>query len=223
VNIIALENALQYHFHNRELLRLALTHPSCGSENNQRLEFLGDAVLQLAMSDIVYANHPEQEEGGMTFLRARMVREETLCEVARHLNLGQYLRMDHGCEITGGRARPAVLADAMEAVLAAVYLDAGFETAAGLVRTLWPREQEVSMPVTDNKTALQELLQGQGLPSPEYQTLAEEGPAHLRVFTVAVYTQGQEAGRGQGNSKKRAEQAAAGEALKRLRAAEETK
>jgi ribonuclease III len=223
VNIIALENALQYHFHNRELLRLALTHPSCGPENNQRLEFLGDAVLQLAMSDIVYANHPEQEEGGMTFLRARMVREETLCEVARHLNLGQYLRMDHGCEITGGRARPAVLADAMEAVLAAVYLDAGFETAAGLVRTLWPREQEVSMPVTDNKTALQELLQGQGLPSPEYQTLAEEGPAHLRVFTVAVYTQGQEAGRGQGNSKKRAEQAAAGEALKRLRAAEENK
>ena len=223
MNIIALENALQYHFHNRELLRLALTHPSCGPENNQRLEFLGDAVLQLAMSDIVYANHPEQEEGGMTFLRARMVREETLCEVARHLNLGQYLRMDHGCEITGGRARPAVLADAMEAVLAAVYLDAGFETAAGLVRTLWPREQEVSMPVTDNKTALQELLQGQGLPSPEYQTLAEEGPAHLRVFTVAVYTQGQEAGRGQGNSKKRAEQAAAGEALKRLRAAEETK
>lgn len=223
MNIIALENALQYHFHNRELLRLALTHPSCGPENNQRLEFLGDAVLQLAMSDIVYANHPEQEEGGMTFLRARMVREETLCEVARHLNLGQYLRMDHGCEITGGRARPAVLADAMEAVLAAVYLDAGFETAAGLVRTLWPREQEVSMPVTDNKTALQELLQGQGLPSPEYQTLAEEGPAHLRVFTVAVYTQGQEAGRGQGNSKKRAEQAAAGEALKRLRAAEENK
>lgn len=222
MNIIALENALQYHFHNRELLRRALTHPSCGPENNQRLEFLGDAVLQLAMSDIVYANHPEQEEGGMTFLRARMVREETLCEVARHLNLGQYLRMDHGCEITGGRARPAVLADAMEAVLAAVYLDAGFETAAGLVRTLWPREQEVSMPVTDNKTALQELLQGQGLPSPEYQTLAEEGPAHLRVFTVAVYTQGQEAGRGQGNSKKRAEQAAAGEALKRLRAAEDT-
>lgn len=121
------------------------------------------------------------------------------------------------------RERPAVLADAMEAVLAAVYLDAGFDTAAALVRALWPREQEVPLPVTDNKTALQELLQGQGLPSPEYQTLAEEGPAHLRIFTVAVYTQGQEAGRGSGNSKKRAEQAAAGEALKRLRAAEEIK
>ena len=223
MNTAHLEEALQYHFHNPALLRLALTHPSCGAENNQRLEFLGDAVLQLAMSDIVFAAHPEQEEGGMTFLRARMVREETLCAVARHLQLGRYLRMDHGCEITGGRERPAVLADAMEAVLAAVYLDAGFDTAAALVRALWPREQEVPLPVTDNKTALQELLQGQGLPSPEYQTLAEEGPAHRRIFTVAVYTQGQEAGRGSGNSKKRAEQAAAGEALKRLRAAEETK
>ena len=214
---------LGYAFQNEKLLRQALTHPSMGEENNQRLEFLGDAVLQLAMSDIVFAAHPEQEEGGMTFLRARMVREDTLCAVARHLQLGRYLRMDHGCEITGGRERPAVLADAMEAVLAAVYLDAGFDTAAALVRALWPREQEVPLPVTDNKTALQELLQGQGLPSPEYQTLAEEGPAHLRIFTVAVYTQGQEAGRGSGNSKKRAEQAAAGEALKRLRAAEETK
>lgn len=220
VNISYLEKALDYHFNNAALLRLALTHPSCGAENNQRLEFLGDAVLQLAMSDIVYAAHPEQEEGGMTFLRARMVREETLCTVARHLQLGRYLRMDHGCEITGGRERPAVLADAMEAVLAAVYLDAGFETAAALVRRLWPREQEVALPVTDNKTALQELLQGQGLPSPEYRTLAEEGPAHMRVFTVGVYTQGQEAGRGRGNSKKKAEQAAAGEALKRLGEAE---
>ena len=219
---------LGHDFADEGLLAEALTTPSCRMmspdiRDNQRLEFLGDAVLQLAMSDIVFAAHPEQEEGGMTFLRARMVREETLCAVARHLQLGRYLRMDHGCEITGGRERPAVLADAMEAVLAAVYLDAGFDTAAALVRALWPREQEVPLPVTDNKTALQELLQGQGLPSPEYQTLAEEGPAHLRIFTVAVYTQGQEAGRGSGNSKKRAEQAAAGEALKRLRAAEETK
>ena len=99
MNTAHLEEALQYHFHNPALLRLALTHPSCGAENNQRLEFLGDAVLQLAMSDIVFAAHPEQEEGGMTFLRARMVREETLCAVARHLQLGRYLRMDHGCEI----------------------------------------------------------------------------------------------------------------------------
>ena len=156
----------------------------------------------------------------MTFLRARMVREETLCSVARKLGLGKYIRMDHGCEMSGGRQRPSLLADAMEAVLAAVYLDGGFGAAAQVVRTHWPREQEVPLPVTDNKTALQEMLQARGLPSPEYRTIAEEGPAHQRMFTVAVYTQEKEAGRGRGNSKKRAEQAAAGEALKLLRETE---
>ena len=223
MDLSKLENALGYRFQRPALLRLALTHPSCGAENNQRLEFLGDAVLQLSMSDIVFRAHPEQEEGGMTFLRARMVREETLCAVARHLNLGQYMRMDHGCELSGGRDRPAVLADAMEAVLAAIYLDGGFEPAARVVRTLWPKEQEVAMPVTDNKTALQEYLQAKGFPSPEYRTIAEEGPAHLKVFTEAVYNQGQEIGRGSGGSKKKAEQAAAGVALEALRKAEDTK
>lgn len=216
-----LENALGYRFQRPAFLRLALTHPSWGAQNNQRLEFLGDAVLQLSMSDIVFRAHPELEEGGMTFRRARMVREETLCAVAKHLNLGQYLRMDHGCEITGGRERPAVLADAMEAVLAAIYLDGGFEPAARVVRTLWPAEQEVPLPVTDNKTALQEYLQAQGHPSPEYQTIEESGPAHLRVFTEAVYSQGKEIGRGTGNSKKKAAQAAAGAALAALREAED--
>ena len=223
MDLSTLEAAIGYRFHHTSTLRLALTHPSCGPQNNQRLEFLGDAVLQLAMSDIVFHAHPEEEEGGMTFLRARMVREETLCAVARHLNLGAYMRMDHGCEMSGGRQRPAVLADAMEAVLAAVYLDGGFAEAARIVRDLWPREQEVPLPVTDNKTALQELLQGQGLPSPEYQTVAEEGPAHLKVFTVAVYSQGCAIGQGTGNSKKKAEQAAAGMALSALRNPEEKK
>ena len=222
MDLSKLENALGYRFQRPAFLRLALTHPSCGAENNQRLEFLGDAVLQLSMSDIVFRAHPEQEEGGMTFLRARMVREETLCTVARHLKLGQYMRMDHGCELSGGRDRPAVLADAMEAVLAAIYLDGGFEPAARVVRTLWPKEQEVSMPVTDNKTALQEYLQSKGFPSPEYRTMAEEGPAHLRVFTEAVFNEGREIGRGTGNSKKKAEQAAAGAALDALRKAEES-
>lgn len=215
-----LETSLGYQFHNRRLLRLALTHPSCGAENNQRLEFLGDAVLQLAMGDMVFSGHPDLEEGDMTFLRASMVREETLCSVARTLDLGKYLRMDHGCDMTGGRQRPAVLADAMEAVLAAVYLDAGFEAALSLVKKLWPREQEAPVPVTDNKTALQEYLQARALPLPEYRTVAENGPAHLRVFTVAVFNEGTELGRGEGNSKKRAEQAAAGEALRTLHAAE---
>jgi len=214
VDLKALQEALGYQFRDISLLRRALTHPSCGSENNQRLEFLGDAVLQLSMSDIVFAAHPEKEEGGMTFLRARMVREETLCSVAKKLNVGKNLRMDHGCEMGGGRTRPAVLADAMEAILAAVYLDGGFSEALRLVRTLWPRESEVALPpVTDNKTRLQEILQARGLPAPEYKMIAEEGPPHLRVFTMAVYSCGMEIGRGIGNSKKKAEQAAAGMAL----------
>lgn len=217
MDLSVLEAALGHRFRNPAYLRLALTHPSCGAQNNQRLEFLGDAVLQLSMSDIVYHAHPEEEEGGMTFLRARMVREETLCAVARHLNLGAYMRMDHGCEMTGGRQRPAMLADAMEAVLAAVYLDAGFDEAARIVRALWPREQEVSLPVTDNKTALQELVQAHGLPSPAYHTIAEEGPAHLRVFTVEVCCEGRPLAQGTGNSKKKAEQAAAGAALAALK------
>ena len=220
MDLSKLEAALGYRFRHQAFLRLALTHPSCGPQNNQRLEFLGDAVLQLSMSDIVYHAHPEEEEGGMTFLRARMVREETLCAVARHLGLGAYMRMDHGCEMTGGRERPAVLADAMEAVLAAIYLDAGFGEAVRVVKTLWPREQEVPLPVTDNKTALQELLQARGLSSPAYHTVAEEGPAHLRVFTVEVVSEGKPLACGRGNSKKKAEQAAAGEALTALRGAE---
>lgn len=220
VEISTLEKALGYHFEHPALLRLALTHPSCGHQNNQRLEFLGDAVLQLAMSDVVFFAHPEEEEGGMTFLRARMVREETLCAVARHLDVGAYMKMDHGCDMSGGRDRPAVLADAMEAILAAIYLDGGFEAAAGVVKALWPREQEVALPVTDNKTALQERVQAHGLPSPEYKTLAEEGPAHMKTFTVAVYCQDKELGRGQGASKKKAEQAAAGMALQALSGAE---
>ena len=213
MDLKALQEALGYRFQDVGLLKRALTHPSCGSDNNQRLEFLGDAVLQLSMSDMVYAAHPDMEEGGMTFLRARMVREETLSAVAQKLNVGKNLRMDHGCEMGGGRTRPAVLADAMEAILAAVYLDGGFSEAVRLVRTLWPKESEVALPVTDNKTRLQELLQAKGLPAPEYQMIAEEGPPHLRVFTMAVYSQGEEIGRGIGNSKKKAEQAAAGMAL----------
>ena len=216
MNYEALETALGYRFHNRSYLQLALTHPSFGLENNQRLEFLGDAVLQLVMTDIVFAAHPEKEEGGMTFLRASLVREETLCDVARRLDLGKYLRMDHGCEQDGGRDRPAVLADAMEAVLAAIYLDGGFVAADGVVRSLWPDESEVPLPVTDNKSRLQLLLQAGGMPAPEYRTLLEEGPPHDRVFTAAVYAEGHEIGRGSGSSKKRAEQAAAGAALNTL-------
>lgn len=218
MNTAHLEEALQYHFHNPALLRLALTHPSCGAENNQRLEFLGDAVLQLAMSDIVFAAHPEQEEGGMTFLRARMVREETLCAVARHLQLGRYLRMDHGCEITGGRERPAVLADAMEAVLAAVYVDGGYEAAREVIRVLFQEEERLTAwRGQDDKSALQEYTQANGLDLPAYEIVAQSGPDHDRRFTAQVSVQGRAVATGEGNSKKAAEQAAAKAALKACR------
>ena len=222
MDLKALQEALGYQFRDVTLLRRALIHPSAGPENNQRLEFLGDAVLQLAMSEVIYAAHPHMEEGGMTFLRARMVREETLCAVARKLNIGRNLKMEYGCEMSGGRNRPAILADAMEAVLAAIYLDGGFKEAAALVQRLWPKETEVALPpVTDNKTKLQEYLQARGLPAPEYYMVAEEGPAHLRVFTMGVRCNGEDMGQGIGNSKKKAEQAAAGMALEKLKEAED--
>lgn len=220
MDLKALQEALGYQFRDVTLLRRALIHPSAGSENNQRLEFLGDAVLQLAMSEVIYAAHPDMEEGGMTFLRARMVREETLCAVAKKLSVGRNLKMEYGCEMSGGRNRPAILADAMEAILAAIYLDGGFAEAAALVRRLWPKETEMALPpVTDNKTKLQEYLQARGLPAPEYHMVAEDGPPHLRVFTMAVRCNGEDMGQGVGNSKKKAEQAAAGMALAKLKEA----
>lgn len=222
MDLNALQEALGYRFRDVTLLRRALIHPSAGPENNQRLEFLGDAVLQLAMSEVIYAAHPHMEEGGMTFLRARMVREETLCAVARKLNVGKNLKMEYGCEMSGGRNRPAILADAMEAILAAIYLDGGFAEAAALVQRLWPKETEVALPpVTDNKTKLQEYLQARGLSAPEYYMIAEDGPAHLRVFTMGVRCNGADMGQGVGNSKKKAEQAAAGVALEKLKEAED--
>ena len=223
----ALCKKLNYNFNDIHLLETALTHPSYGGDHHvphyQRLEFLGDAVLELAISRYLYFEFPQIDEGKLTRIRAGLVREETLCRAARRLELGKHLRLSVGEDRSGGREKPSILCDVMEAVLAAVYLDGGFAEAARIVRDLWPREQEVPLPVTDNKTALQELLQGQGLPSPEYQTVAEEGPAHLKVFTVAVYSQGRAIGQGTGNSKKKAEQAAAGMALSALRNPEEKK
>ena len=154
----------------------------------------------------------------MTFLRARMVREETLCAVARHLQLGRYLRMDHGCEITGGRERPAVLADAMEAVLAAVYVDGGYEAARGVIRVLFQEEERLTAwRGQDDKSALQEYTQANGLDLPAYEIVAQSGPDHDRRFTAQVSVQGRAVATGEGNSKKAAEQAAAKAALKAYR------
>lgn len=214
VDLSQLERAISYRFADKRLLSVALTHPSAGPENNQRLEYLGDAVLELCVSEKIYAMHPEMHEGAMTQLRQKLVREERLAQAARQIALGEALMMDRSCEATGGRKNPSVLCDAFEAVLAAVYLDGGLEAARAMVLRLIGDCSDQG--VNDAKSALQEYLQGRGRPMPVYETIAEEGPPHERIFTVVVRIDGTATGRGAGTSKKRAEQEAARAALNYL-------
>jgi len=208
---------LGYRFRDPSLLRQALTHPSMGRNDNQRLEFLGDAVLQYLMSDILYASHPVEREGELTHLRALLVCEAALSQVARGLHIGECLIMDRGEELTGGREKPSVLCDAMEAVLAAVYLDGGLMAARDLILRSWPRPEDVHRPMQDSKGALQELLQAGGGDAPTYDILDQQGPPHNRTFTAAVYHGGRELAQGVGRTKKAAEQAAAVAALEKLK------
>jgi len=210
----ALESALNYHFRDRALLRLALTHPSMGRRHNQRLEFLGDAVLELCVSERIYARHPEMQEGAMTQLRQKLVREERLADAARRIGLGAHLIMDWGCESTGGRENPSVLCDAFEAVLAAVYLDGGLDAARAVVLLLIGDCSETGE--SDYKSDLQQKLQARGHAVPAYETVGQAGPPHDPVFTAAVVLDGREIARGEGKSKKRAEQEAARRALEIL-------
>ena len=171
-----LMNNLGYQFKDPALLKRALTHPSMGAEDNQRLEFLGDAVLQYVMSDILYKTHPKDREGQLTHLRALLVCEAALSQVARSLHVGEALLMDKGEALTGGRDKPSVLCDAMEAILAAAYLDGGLDAARGIVQRHWPKPEEVHRPMQDSKGALQEHLQKDGGDAPTYQILAQDGP-----------------------------------------------
>lgn len=215
-NLDSLQKALGYSFRDERLLRLALTHPSAGlPEDNQRLEFLGDAVLQLCVSVALYGQHPADQEGSLTQMRQALVREETLAEAANRLEIGEYLRFDKGEAASGGGHKPSVLCDAMEAVLAAVYLDGGWEAAAALcARALNnfaapPREKNW-------KSLLQEKTQQHGGCTPEYRIVSQEGPAHARVFTAEVLLRGAIAGSGTGGTKKQAEQEAARAAMEKI-------
>ena len=205
--------ALGYTFRDGALLRRALTHPSMGKEDNQRLEFLGDAVLQYLMSDRLYRRHPEDREGALTHRRALLVCEASLSQIAEKLGIGDALVMDRGEEQTGGRTKPSVLCDAMEAVLAAVYLDGGMDAARAVVERCWPDEEEVSRPMQDSKGLLQEALQKNGGEAPTYRIVGESGPPHAPVFEAAVYHDGVQLATGSGRTKKQAEQAAAVRAL----------
>ena len=209
-----LQQSIGYFFCKKALLKQALTHPSMGQNHNQRLEFLGDAVLELCISEKIFEKHPEMQEGAMTQLRQKLVREEKLAQAAQGIGLGDYLLMDKSCQNNGGRQNPSVLCDAFEAVLAAIYLDGGLDAARAMVEKLIGDCSETGE--NDAKSALQEYLQGRGKPMPAYQTVGEEGPPHSRIFTAAVLIQGREAARGTGTSKKRAEQEAARAALKMM-------
>ena len=213
-----LQQALGYAFKDPSHLRLALTHPSTKLPDNQRLEFLGDAVLEFCVSDMLYRKYPDLHEGELTARRAALVCERTLSAVARSLELGRYLLMGHGEEQTGGREKPSILADAREAVLAAVYVDGGYEAARDVIGELFAHDERlIAWRGQDDKSALQEYTQAHGLDLPCYEIVDQSGPDHDRRFTARVSVQGRAVATGEGNSKKAAEQAAAKAALRACR------
>jgi ribonuclease-3 len=230
VDYSELLNRLGYSFRDPELLKLALTHPSVAHEQgvplqtNQRLEFLGDAVLQLVLTGELYEKFPAFGEGPLTKARAKLVNRRTLAEHARHLGLGQHLILSRGEELHGGRERPSALADTFEALLGAIFLDSGFEPARDFIL----RQFENAfgglsvIPILENpKGELQELLQSISSQAPQYHVVAATGPDHDRMFECTVHHGGAELARGQGKSKKAAESEAALAALAKLRAQKE--
>ena len=207
-----LEEKLGYVFQDRSLLENALTHSSCANESrgklqsNERLEFLGDSILGMVVADHLYRNHPDLPEGELTRTRAALVCEESLVEVAAELDLGEYLRLGKGEEAGGGRHRPSIQADAVEAVLAAVYLDGGIGSARKIItRYILCREVEGLNSSRDYKTALQELVQRESGQVLKYRLTGEEGPDHDKRFFVEVDLNGTPVGAGKGHSKKEAD------------------
>jgi ribonuclease III len=221
-----LQGRLGYSFQDLGFLRLALTHPSVAHEQsspvqtNQRLEFLGDAVLQLVLTRELYEKFPSFDEGPLTKARAQLVNRRSLAEQARQAGLGQYLILSRGEELSGGRERLSALADTFEALLGAIFLDGGFEAAREFIlRQFGTSFGELSaIPTLDNpKGELQEFLQAVSTEAPKYHVVSTSGPDHDRVFECTVHHEGVELARGQGKSKKAAESEAALAALTELR------
>src|SRR5580693_4805455 len=232
----ALEERLGYRFSTRELLERALTHSSAVPEfrgagveepgnvtlpaDNERLEFLGDAVLELLASEYLLSNFPEWSEGQLSKSRSRIVNAGSLEAAARRLRLGEHLRLGRGEEKTGGRDKQTLLADAFEAVVAGIYLDAGLGPARDVLqRALFAHaleERGASIAESDRKSALQEFLQGRGRAPAEYRLVAESGPDHQKVFSIDVWVDGECMATGEGSTKKEAEQRAARSAMEQL-------
>ncbi|MDT8421154.1 MAG: ribonuclease III [Desulfuromonadales bacterium] len=219
----ALERQLDYHFHDRELVHQALTHKSYSNErvaepcaHNERLEFLGDAVLELAVSQWVFSHYPDIPEGGLTRIRSEVVSEKGLLPVARHLDLGSGLRLGRGEEKSGGRNKPSLLTDALEALLGAVFCDGGYGAACRTVERLFAEtieQMSLSQYGTDHKTRLQERLQARFNQLPQYELVRVSGPDHQRIYRMEVYFNEELLGAGEGSSKKLAEQRAAAAAM----------
>ena len=221
--IKGLEERIRYQFKDPSLLIHALTHSSRANEeqkghlgSNERLEFLGDAVLELVSSEFFFQKEPLLPEGRLTQLRASFVCEPALAFCAERLNLGRYLLLGRGEEQTGGRLRPSILSDALEAVIGAVYLDGGFEAAKELVLSTVLNDIDGKRYFYDAKTILQEEVQKEAGAELSYVLLSEEGPEHEKYFLSAALLNGKELSRGSGSSKKRSEQQAAYEALLKL-------
>jgi len=219
---LELEDKIGYQFKNKNLLLQALTHSSYANEgkkhgrNNERLEFLGDSVLSVIVAKHLFLKYKDIPEGELTKLRASLVCEKALDVFAQQLGLGEYLRLGKGEEMTGGRNRPSILADAFEAVIAALYLDGGYQAAQKFVLSFIPENLDVKSAnqLADYKTTLQEIIQQNREEKIEYVLADEKGPDHAKVFTAEVLLNSNVIGVGEGSSKKQAEQNAAKEALK---------
>ncbi|MFM2074334.1 MAG: ribonuclease [Pseudomonadota bacterium] len=220
LELLALQDRLQHRFEQPRLLERAITHRSFSSDHYERLEFLGDSVLNLAVSALLFERLCELPEGDLSRVRANLVKQDTLCEIAMRIGLPQVLHLGEGEKRSGGHKRPSILADALEAIIGAVYLDAGFETASALVRRLYSGLElnaQMSAMGKDPKTALQEWLQGRKMLLPLYRVVGTQGEAHRQTFDVeCLITETGHCERGIGASRRAAEQAAAAAMLEHL-------
>ena len=216
-----IEDIIGYRFRNKDLLREALTHKSYSGEHrrikhNERLEFLGDSILGAVVADYIYNQCPHVEEGVLSKIKSNLVSRRNLYFWGKKLEVGRCMLLGHGEIATGGRERDSIISNAVEAVIGAVYLDGGYQAAQTVILP-WVRTQTLTQDAQDFKSILQELLQKQGPQTPEYEVIQTVGPEHDKTFTIRVRLADRELGIGKGHNKKSAEQAAAQDALKRLR------
>ena len=220
MNLKEFENKIGYHFYDKNLIKLALTHSSYSNEmfrdkfhNNERLEFLGDAVLELTVSNYLYNNYNNMPEGELTKFRASIVCEPTLAICAKEIGLNEMLYLGKGEELTGGRFRDSIISDAFEALIGAIYKDGGIECATGFVEKFVLQDIDNKKLFVDSKSILQERIQAGYKNGPEYILVGENGPDHCKEFSVEVRIEGKTIGTGTGRTKKAAEQKAAYDAI----------